>query len=208
MEVKRTLPIKRACQLKTHIISHSNVRNPSGSMSNSSYFCLNRNDHVGASNGGYQLPRDNRHCDSGECSVDHHCHCARHHCRHRFEFIKSLRTQSRECTEMRYLPKNEETSANKNAFFACTPTGEPGLGENYPSQTEMAIIYQSAAWILAGLLLAIIIFLIVALLINKKKKWVQMSCYSAPKKVRNQLLISGASSQNSPWSSSLCYNQC
>ncbi|XP_072221440.1 cysteine-rich motor neuron 1 protein isoform X5 [Leuresthes tenuis] len=59
---------------------------------------------------------------------------------------------------------------------------EPGLGENYPSQTEMALVYQSAAWILAGLLLAIIIFLIVALLINKKKKWVQMSCYSAPKK--------------------------
>uniref|UniRef100_A0A8C2XTH2 Cysteine-rich motor neuron 1 protein n=1 Tax=Cyclopterus lumpus TaxID=8103 RepID=A0A8C2XTH2_CYCLU len=62
------------------------------------------------------------------------------------------------------------------------PTDEPGLGENYPSQTEMAVIYQSAAWILAGLLLAIIIFLAVALLINKKKKWVQMSCYSAPKK--------------------------
>ncbi|CAB1434145.1 unnamed protein product [Pleuronectes platessa] len=61
-------------------------------------------------------------------------------------------------------------------------TDEPGLGENYPSQTEMALIYQSAAWILAGLLLAIIIFIIVALLINKKKKWVQMSCYSAPKK--------------------------
>ncbi|XP_047466539.1 cysteine-rich motor neuron 1 protein isoform X3 [Mugil cephalus] len=61
-------------------------------------------------------------------------------------------------------------------------TDEPGLSENYPSQTEMALIYQSAAWILAGLLLAIIIFLIVALLVNKKKKWVQMSCYSAPKK--------------------------
>ncbi|KAK2826192.1 hypothetical protein Q5P01_020406 [Channa striata] len=61
-------------------------------------------------------------------------------------------------------------------------TDEPGLGENFPSQTEMALIYQSAAWILAGVLLAIIIFLIVALLINKKKKWVQMSCYSAPKK--------------------------
>uniref|UniRef100_A0A3P8UIU3 Cysteine rich transmembrane BMP regulator 1 n=1 Tax=Cynoglossus semilaevis TaxID=244447 RepID=A0A3P8UIU3_CYNSE len=59
------------------------------------------------------------------------------------------------------------------------------LGENYPSHTEMTLIYQSAAWILAGLLLAIIIFLIVALLINKKKKWVQMSCYSAPKKVKN-----------------------
>ncbi|KAL0969171.1 hypothetical protein UPYG_G00223420 [Umbra pygmaea] len=55
-------------------------------------------------------------------------------------------------------------------------------GDNIPSQTEMALIYQSAAWILAGLLLAIVIFLIVAFLINKKKKWVEMSCYSAPKK--------------------------
>ncbi|XP_034713414.1 cysteine-rich motor neuron 1 protein [Etheostoma cragini] len=61
-------------------------------------------------------------------------------------------------------------------------TDEPSLRENYPSQTEMAAIYQSAAWILAGLLLAIVIVLVVALLINKKKKWVQMSCYSAPKK--------------------------
>uniref|UniRef100_A0A3Q1HBS7 Cysteine-rich motor neuron 1 protein n=1 Tax=Anabas testudineus TaxID=64144 RepID=A0A3Q1HBS7_ANATE len=66
--------------------------------------------------------------------------------------------------------------------FRLCPTDERGLGENDPSKTEMAIIYQSAAWILAGLLLAIIIFLIMALLINKKKKWVQMSCYSAPKK--------------------------
>lgn len=49
----------------------------------------------------------------------------------------------------------------------------------------MALIYQSAAWILAGLLFAIVIFLVVALLINKKKKWVQMSCYSAPKKVKH-----------------------
>ncbi|XP_056151337.1 cysteine-rich motor neuron 1 protein-like [Lampris incognitus] len=55
-------------------------------------------------------------------------------------------------------------------------------GENYPSQTEMTLIYQSAAWILAGLLLAILIFLIIALLINRRMKWVQMSCYSAPKK--------------------------
>lgn len=57
------------------------------------------------------------------------------------------------------------------------------FGDNYPSQAEMALVYQSAAWILAGLLLAIIIFLFVAFFINKKKKWVQMSCYSAPKKV-------------------------
>uniref|UniRef100_A0A3Q3JSK3 Cysteine rich transmembrane BMP regulator 1 (Chordin like) n=1 Tax=Monopterus albus TaxID=43700 RepID=A0A3Q3JSK3_MONAL len=49
-------------------------------------------------------------------------------------------------------------------------------------QTEMALIYQSAAWILAGLLLVIIIFIAVALFFNKKKKWVQMSCYTAPKK--------------------------
>lgn len=79
--------------------------------------------------------------------------------------------------------------AKLDVQYCCCPclTDEPGLGENYPSQTEMALIYQSAAWILAGLLLAIIIFLIVALLINQKKKWVQMSCYSAPKKVRSYL---------------------
>uniref|UniRef100_A0A3Q0S552 Cysteine-rich motor neuron 1 protein n=1 Tax=Amphilophus citrinellus TaxID=61819 RepID=A0A3Q0S552_AMPCI len=74
----------------------------------------------------------------------------------------------------------------QNKCCLCS-TDEPHLGENYPSQTEMALIYQSAAWILAGLLLAIVIFLIVALLINKKKKWVQMSCYSAPKKVRSSV---------------------
>ncbi|XP_042244625.1 cysteine-rich motor neuron 1 protein isoform X2 [Thunnus maccoyii] len=87
-------------------------------------------------------------------------------------------------------PKTTVTTTVETAVWITTvtippiiaDTDEPGLGENYPSQTEMALIYQSAAWILAGLLLAIIIFLIVALLINKKKKWVQMSCYSAPKK--------------------------
>ncbi|XP_028823558.1 cysteine-rich motor neuron 1 protein isoform X2 [Denticeps clupeoides] len=61
-------------------------------------------------------------------------------------------------------------------------TDGKSLGEEYPTQAEIAMIYQSAAWILAGLLLTIIFFLITALLINKKKKWVQMSCYSAPKK--------------------------
>lgn len=66
------------------------------------------------------------------------------------------------------------------------PTDAPGSVENHPSHTEMALIYQSAAWILAGLLLAIVLFLVVAILINKKKKWVQMSCYSAPKKVRSK----------------------
>ncbi|XP_060919599.1 cysteine-rich motor neuron 1 protein isoform X3 [Labrus mixtus] len=87
-------------------------------------------------------------------------------------------------------PKTTVTVTAESAAWLTTvtvppiiaETDEPALGENYPSQTEMALIYQSAAWILAGLLLAIIIFLVVALLINKKKKWVQMSCYSAPKK--------------------------
>lgn len=86
--------------------------------------------------------------------------------------------------------KTAATTSGERAAWVTTATvppiiaetDEPSLGENYPSQTEMALIYQSAAWILAGLLLAIIIFLVVALLINKKKKWVQMSCYSAPKK--------------------------
>ncbi|XP_039898666.1 cysteine-rich motor neuron 1 protein isoform X2 [Simochromis diagramma] len=87
-------------------------------------------------------------------------------------------------------PKARVTTTAESAVWLTTVTvppiiavtDEPRSGENYPSQTEMALIYQSAAWILAGLLLAIVIFLIVALLINKKKKWVQMSCYSAPKK--------------------------
>uniref|UniRef100_A0A1A7Y0S3 Cysteine rich transmembrane BMP regulator 1 (Chordin like) n=1 Tax=Iconisemion striatum TaxID=60296 RepID=A0A1A7Y0S3_9TELE len=86
--------------------------------------------------------------------------------------------------------KSVAATTVKNALWVTTvtvplviaDTDEPRFGENYPSQTEMALVYQSAAWILAGLLLAIIIFLIVALLINRKKKWVQMSCYSAPKK--------------------------
>lgn len=67
--------------------------------------------------------------------------------------------------------------------FFCTAAGS-SLGEDFPNQTEVGLIYQSMAWILAGLLLAIVIFLIVALLVNKKKKWVQMPCYSTPKKVR------------------------
>ncbi|MGH0160546.1 UNVERIFIED_CONTAM: hypothetical protein FKN15_050319, partial [Acipenser sinensis] len=54
--------------------------------------------------------------------------------------------------------------------------------EDYPSQTKVALIYRSAAWILAGILPTTVIFLIAALVIKKKKKWVQMPCYSAPKK--------------------------
>ncbi|KAG7466322.1 hypothetical protein MATL_G00163860 [Megalops atlanticus] len=72
-------------------------------------------------------------------------------------------------------------TTNKLPAIVVT-TDRKGLGEGFPSQTEMALIYQSAAWILAGLLLAIVIFLVVAILINKKKNWVQMPCYSAPKK--------------------------
>ncbi len=58
-----------------------------------------------------------------------------------------------------------------------------GLSRDVPSQTEMTLIYQSAAWILAGILLAVVIFLLVAVLMNRRKNWVQMSCYGAPKKV-------------------------
>ncbi|KAK3563107.1 hypothetical protein QTP86_016344 [Hemibagrus guttatus] len=54
--------------------------------------------------------------------------------------------------------------------------------EDIPADMEMSLIYQSAAWILAALLLSIVIFFIVAFLINKKKNCIQMSCYDAPKK--------------------------
>lgn len=83
------------------------------------------------------------------------------------------------------------STTQSSVAWITTGTGPPvviastdgkGLSEGSPAQTEMALIYQSAAWILAGLLFAIVIFLVVALLVNKKKKWVQMSCYSAPKK--------------------------
>ncbi|XP_067223297.1 cysteine-rich motor neuron 1 protein-like [Chanodichthys erythropterus] len=63
-----------------------------------------------------------------------------------------------------------------------TVTDGKGLSKVVPNQMEMTLIYQSAAWILAGILLAVVIFLIVAVLVNKRKNWVQMSCYSAPKK--------------------------
>ncbi|XP_043088267.1 cysteine-rich motor neuron 1 protein-like isoform X2 [Puntigrus tetrazona] len=61
-------------------------------------------------------------------------------------------------------------------------TDGDGLLWDVPSQTEMTLIYQSAAWILAGILLAVVIFLLVAVLVNRRKNWVQMSCYGAPKK--------------------------
>ncbi|GCB75046.1 hypothetical protein scyTo_0018158, partial [Scyliorhinus torazame] len=51
-------------------------------------------------------------------------------------------------------------------------------------QTEMAVIYQSAAWALAAILLAIIIFLTVTLVMNRKKKWFEMPCYHAPTKMQ------------------------
>ncbi|XP_062863605.1 cysteine-rich motor neuron 1 protein-like [Trichomycterus rosablanca] len=61
-------------------------------------------------------------------------------------------------------------------------TDGSGLTEDFRNEAELSLIYQVAAWILAGLLLCIIFFVVVGLLINKKKKWVQMSCYNAPKK--------------------------
>uniref|UniRef100_A0A3B1ICL3 Cysteine rich transmembrane BMP regulator 1 n=1 Tax=Astyanax mexicanus TaxID=7994 RepID=A0A3B1ICL3_ASTMX len=73
-------------------------------------------------------------------------------------------------------------SLHNTSLILVSSQFSQGLSKDGPSQAEMSLIYQSAAWILAGLLLAIVIFLIVAILINKKKKWVQMSCYSAPKK--------------------------
>lgn len=57
------------------------------------------------------------------------------------------------------------------------------LNEEAPAEVEMSLIYQSAAWILAALLMTIVIIFIVAFLINKKKNCIQMSCYDAPKKV-------------------------
>ncbi|XP_052001418.1 cysteine-rich motor neuron 1 protein-like isoform X1 [Xyrauchen texanus] len=76
---------------------------------------------------------------------------------------------------------------SRTAWITTVPpifavTDGKGLSKDVPSQMEMTLIYQSAAWILAGILLAIVIFLIVAVLINWRKNWVQMSCYSAPKK--------------------------
>ncbi|XP_023658128.1 cysteine-rich motor neuron 1 protein-like isoform X2 [Paramormyrops kingsleyae] len=74
-----------------------------------------------------------------------------------------------------------EGGTSQPPLVVIVTTGS-SLGEDFPNQTEVALIYQSMAWILAGLLLAVVIFLIVALLVNKKKKWVQMPCYSTPKK--------------------------
>ncbi|XP_069773514.1 cysteine-rich motor neuron 1 protein-like isoform X2 [Narcine bancroftii] len=51
-------------------------------------------------------------------------------------------------------------------------------------QIEMTMIYQSAAWVLAAILLAIIAFLIATLVINRKKQWFQMPCYHAPTKTQ------------------------
>lgn len=80
-------------------------------------------------------------------------------------------------------PTSEDwiTTATTSTPIDASTDGQ-GLGVATPTQLETALIYQSAAWILAGLLLAIVIFLLVALLLNKKNKWVQMSCYNAPKK--------------------------
>ncbi|XP_007886308.2 cysteine-rich motor neuron 1 protein [Callorhinchus milii] len=73
-----------------------------------------------------------------------------------------------------------------------TPSNQPDLSlfteetvSDRPFQeTEVSVIYQSAAWVLAAILLAIIIFLVAAFILNRKKQWVQMPCYSAPTKTQ------------------------
>uniref|UniRef100_A0A3Q3JSW6 Cysteine-rich motor neuron 1 protein n=1 Tax=Monopterus albus TaxID=43700 RepID=A0A3Q3JSW6_MONAL len=104
-------------------------------------------------------------------NAGHHCPCTVGHCYYRYVLIK---------------PPLDHSSLHTQSHLATLlyPTAGTDLGDRYLSQTEMALIYQSAAWILAGLLLVIIIFIAVALFFNKKKKWVQMSCYTAPKKVK------------------------
>lgn len=133
-------------------------------------FFSDRNDHFCASDCVHRRPQGDSYIFRGELSVGDHGHRPAHRPQHRLD-------SSHGALAITAIIQSSTT---------CCPclSDEPRSGDNYPSQTEMALIYQSAAWILAGLLLAIIVFLIVAILINKKKKWVQMSCYSAPKKVR------------------------
>ncbi|XP_067895591.1 cysteine-rich motor neuron 1 protein-like isoform X3 [Heterodontus francisci] len=84
------------------------------------------------------------------------------------------------------LEKSTELKGNE----LLTTSVQPDLSlftemtEVPPQQTEMAAIYQSAAWVLAAILLAIIIFLIATLVINRKKQWFQMPCYHAPTKTQ------------------------
>ncbi|XP_067310953.1 cysteine-rich motor neuron 1 protein-like isoform X2 [Pseudorasbora parva] len=94
-----------------------------------------------------------------------------------------------QCLELTTTPEPEmrSTTAGAESWSSATPplltvTDDKRLSNYVPGQMEMTLIYQSAAWILAGILLAVVIFLIVAVLVNKRKNWVQMSCYSAPKK--------------------------
>ncbi|XP_073683597.1 cysteine-rich motor neuron 1 protein-like [Garra rufa] len=84
------------------------------------------------------------------------------------------------------VPLMLSTAVTESRITAAPPllsvTDGKGPSRDVPSQTEMTLIYQSAAWILAGILLAVVIFLMVAVLVNRRKNWVQMSCYGAPKK--------------------------
>ncbi|XP_016329661.1 cysteine-rich motor neuron 1 protein-like isoform X2 [Sinocyclocheilus anshuiensis] len=84
------------------------------------------------------------------------------------------------------VPVMLSTAVTESRITAAPPvlavTDGEGLSRDVPSQTQMTLIYQSAAWILAGILLAVVIFLLVAILVNRRKNWVQMSCYGAPKK--------------------------
>ncbi|XP_067847413.1 cysteine-rich motor neuron 1 protein-like isoform X1 [Heptranchias perlo] len=83
-----------------------------------------------------------------------------------------------------------EKSTELKGKELLTPSVKPDLSlftestDAPPQQTEMAVIYQSAAWVLAAILLAIIIFLIATLVINRKKQWFQMPCYHAPTKTQ------------------------
>ncbi|XP_073784068.1 cysteine-rich motor neuron 1 protein-like isoform X2 [Danio rerio] len=64
-----------------------------------------------------------------------------------------------------------------------TPTlSATDLAQAVPGQMETWFIYQSAAWILSGILLALLVFMIAVILLNRRKSCVQMSCYGAPKK--------------------------
>ncbi|XP_065131158.1 cysteine-rich motor neuron 1 protein-like isoform X1 [Paramisgurnus dabryanus] len=68
------------------------------------------------------------------------------------------------------------TSTQTSVFTVADPSVKG------PTQVEMNLIYQSAAWILAAVLLVVVMFLTVSVLINRRRDWFQMSCYNAPRK--------------------------
>ncbi|XP_064421075.1 cysteine-rich motor neuron 1 protein-like isoform X2 [Latimeria chalumnae] len=94
-------------------------------------------------------------------------------------------------TESTTSPQERSTVSAKELPLTLASSPEPVpntegtrvLAES-PQQMEMVVIYQSAVWVLAGILLAIILFLIAAFIANRKKHCMQMSCSSAPKKTK------------------------